>query len=180
MRAHPVQAFTQPSAHAIRAMTFLARQPAGEFQQVRVLAGALDLPAPFLAKILQPLAARGLLESQRGRGGGFRLARRPAEITLHQIVETQEPVAGPRQCVLGQAECGDDRACPLHDFWKRATETFHGRLAGTRLSDMLAFCERVPASGYPFPRAADREGQSQGTPRAAQAPRRGRRPRTRP
>lgn len=159
-----MQAISQSSAHAIRVLTFLAQQPAGEFQLVRRLADALELPAPYLAKILQPLTNRGLLESQRGRGGGFRLARAPAELSLRQIVDALERLGGPRECLLGQAECGDDRACPLHDFWKRATDGFHARLAATHLSDMVDFCRRAPESGYPFFSADGRDGEGRPTP----------------
>ena len=91
-----MQAISQSSAHAIRVLTFLAQQPAGEFQLVRRLADALELPAPYLAKILQPLTNRGLLESQRGRGGGFRLARAPAELSLRQIVDALDTLQAVR------------------------------------------------------------------------------------
>ena len=153
-----MQAIAQSSAHAIRAMTFLAQKPKSEFWLVRAIAEELELPAPYLAKILQPLVNRGLLESQRGRRGGFRLARPAAAVTLYEIVDAQEQLGGPRQCLLGQSACGDDRACPMHDFWKRASDGFRQRLSCTRLSDLVRFCEREPDSGYP--------GRSAGKPAA--------------
>ena len=66
--------------YAIRALTFMAQQPSGEYQLVRDMAAKLGIPAPFLAKILQPLVGGGFVFSQRGRSGGFRLSKEPHEI----------------------------------------------------------------------------------------------------
>jgi Rrf2 family protein len=142
---------SRSSEYAIRAMTYLARQPAGRYSLARDMAERLGIPAPFLGKVLQPMVARELLESQRGRNGGFRLARPAREIALYQIVDAQEHLGRARQCFLGQAECTDERACPLHDFWKAASNAFVSRLAETTLADLLAFCEAKPQSGYPEP-----------------------------
>ena len=139
---------SRPSEYGIRALTYLAVHGTREPCLARDMARALDIPAPFLAKVLQPLVAQGLLTSQRGRNGGFRLAREPRAITLAHIVDALEK-RGPRPCFLGQAECSDERACPLHDFWRAAHDRFQERLAGTNLADLVRFCERKPESGYP-------------------------------
>jgi Rrf2 family protein len=144
-----MQPIHQSSAYAIRALTHLARHPGDGFQAGQDMARELGLPAPFLAKLLQPLVARGMLASQRGRGGGFRLAVDPGQVTLLDIVETQEPPWRGRQCLLGQAECSDERACPMHDFWKRASSQARAELSATTLADIVRFCERRPGSGYP-------------------------------
>ena len=144
---------SRSSEYAIRALTYLARRGDDGYCLARQMAEDLDIPAPFLGKCLQPLVARGLLQSQRGRNGGFRLAAPPAEITLYQIVDSQEHLGRARQCFLGQAECSDERACPMHDFWSTASTDFIGRLANTTLADILRFCEAQPQSGYPAPTA---------------------------
>ena len=142
---------SQASEHAIRALTYLAqRLEAGEgYQLIREMAETIDVPAPFLAKLLKPLVAQGVLETQRGRGGGVRLARAPEEVTLHQIVDSQEHLAGQRQCFLGQADCSDERACPVHEYWKRAEADYQEQLAATTLGDLVRFCGERPESGYP-------------------------------
>jgi Rrf2 family iron-sulfur cluster assembly transcriptional regulator len=142
---------SRSSEYAIRAMTYLARNSEG-FSLARDMAEALEIPAPYLGKVLQPLVSRGLLFSQRGRNGGFRLARQPEEIALYEIVDSQEHLGRARQCFLGQVECTDERACPLHDFWKTASTAFVGRMTDTTLADILRFCDARPASGYPMPR----------------------------
>lgn len=142
---------SRSSEYAIRAMTYLAGRTEG-FHLARDMADALEIPAPFLGKVLQPLVMRGLLQSQRGRNGGFRLAARPEEVALYQIVDAIEHLGRTRQCFLGQAECTDDRACPMHDYWKSAATSFLTRLAGTTLADLLRFGDTRPESGYPLPR----------------------------
>ena len=143
---------SRSSEYAIRALTYLAQQEqSAEFYLVRDMARALGIPAPFLGKVLQPLVTRGVLHSQRGRNGGFRLARSAAEISLFQIVDSQESLGVARQCFLGQAECTDERACPLHDFWKAASNAFLTQMGSTSLQDILRFCEERPAGAYPLP-----------------------------
>ena len=140
---------TRSSEYAIRALTHLARQPNGGFCLVREMAEELGIPAPFLGKCLQPLVARGLLESQRGRRGGFRLVRPAEEVLLFQIVDAHERLDRPRPCVLGQNRCDDEHACPMHDFWKRGADAFDARLRTTSLADLVGFCEENPGCEFP-------------------------------
>jgi len=142
---------SRSSEYAIRAMTYLAQRPADTYCLARDMARALGIPAPFLGKVLQPLVTRGVLQSQRGRHGGFRLALAPHEISLYQIVDAQEHLGRTRQCFLGQAECSDERACPLHEFWKGASTAFLAQLVGTTLADLSSFCDARPEGGYPLP-----------------------------
>lgn len=141
---------SRSTEYAIRALTYLAQQQeGGRFHLAREMADLLGIPAPFLGKILQPLVTQGILESQRGRNGGFRLTVPPGEVTLQRVVESQETNPGPRGCLLGQAECSDERACPLHDYWKVAAEAFETKVQNTTLADLTDFCDRKPESGYP-------------------------------
>jgi len=144
-----VNPISQASEHAIRALTYLAQRRGDGYQLIRDVAEQIDAPAPFLAKVLQPLVAQGVLESQRGRGGGVRLALAPTEVTLYRIVDPQEHLDGARQCFLGQAECSDDRACPVHEFWKHTSNAFREQLRTTTLADVVRFCGDHPESGYP-------------------------------
>lgn len=146
-----VIALSRSSEYAIRALTFLAQQPSSDrFHLVREMAEQLGIPAAFLGKVLQPLVTRGVLGSQRGKYGGFRLLRSPGELSLFEIVDSQERLAEHRACFLGQAECEDERACPMHEYWKAAHSAFRDRLAMTTLADLVRFCAERPRSGYPL------------------------------
>ena len=152
-QASPVIPISRSSEYAIRALTHLAQRQEDGFCLAREMAEVLGIPAPFLGKCLQPLVARGILFSQRGRNGGFKLALPAADIPLYDIVDSQEHLGRVRQCFLGQAECSDERACPMHDFWRNASNDFIDRLANTSLADILNFCDEQPQSGYPAPTA---------------------------
>lgn len=142
---------SRSSEYAIRALTFLARQQRdGRHYLARDMAERLGLPAAFLGKVLQPLVARGLLHSQRGRSGGFRLARPASEIPLVRIVETQESIGPANVCLLGQHACDDAHACALHDTWMRVANAFHDRLRRTTLQDLVDHAAAHPGSAYPF------------------------------
>lgn len=92
---------SRPSEYAIRTLTFLAGEPRGIHFMARDMGSRLGIPEKFLAKVLQPLAARGFLHSLRGRNGGFALARDPAQITLLQIVQECEHLpVHPRSTVV--------------------------------------------------------------------------------
>ncbi len=141
---------SRSTEYAIRALTYLAQHQAdGAFHLARDMAEKLDIPAPFLGKILQPLVTREVLESQRGRNGGFRLCVPPEEVTMLKIAQSQETQTGGRECFLGQAECSDERACPMHDYWKVASGDFDSKMENTTLADLTTFCEEKPQSGYP-------------------------------
>lgn len=142
---------SRASEYAIRALTYLAMQEAGSFHLARDLGERLGIPAPFLAKILQPLVARGIVHSQRGRSGGFRLAREPEAIHLHEIVDSQEHMARARTCLLGQSECSDERACPLHEFWSEACRRYLTVLADRTLQDLAEFAAQSRGGHYPLP-----------------------------
>jgi Rrf2 family protein len=127
---------SRTSEYAIRALAYLGTLEERPWKLSREIADELGMPAPFLGKVLQTMAAVGILESQRGRGGGFRLIRPPQTVTLFEIVEPIDHLGDRRMCVLGQKLCGDDHACPLHHAWKKTRETFLAALRKTTLADV--------------------------------------------
>lgn len=144
--------FTRSTEYAIRSLTYLAQnQKEGSYHLAREMSEVLGIPAPFLGKILQPLVMRGILESQRGRNGGFRLSRDPKDVCLYQIADSQEMIYEKRQCFLGQAACDDSRACPKHEYWKAASAEFELQMNETSLQDLIHFCSESTSSEYPMP-----------------------------
>jgi len=104
------------SCYALFATVCIAQQAVDRPVQGRTVATWCDLPFEYLLKILQQLARSGILISERGRTGGFRLARSANEITLLEIIEAiQGPVRprllGPRKGHLTRPEQLIDRLC---------------------------------------------------------------------
>lgn len=142
---------SRSSEYAIRALTYLATQSPERFHLAQDMARELEIPPAFLGKVLQPLVTCGILGSQRGRGGGFRLVRPAAEVKLTQIIATQEDIERRRECVLGQGACNPSHPCPLHDPWRSRVDSFLALLETTSLADLLRHRRDHPESTYPFP-----------------------------
>jgi Rrf2 family protein len=107
--------FSTATAYALRALAALPED--GSLCLSNELAARLDLPAPYLAKILQSLAQASILESVRGPRGGFRLTRPAHRITVGEVVTAIEGPNSFDGCVMGFPVCSGDHPCPLHDAW---------------------------------------------------------------
>jgi Rrf2 family transcriptional regulator, iron-sulfur cluster assembly transcription factor len=79
--------YSRSAEYAIRAFVYLARVPNGRFAMARQIAEQEQIPAHFLAKILQELTRKGLLRSSKGPSGGFALRTPASQIRLLDLVE---------------------------------------------------------------------------------------------
>jgi Rrf2 family iron-sulfur cluster assembly transcriptional regulator len=109
---------------------------------VKEISESCDVPAAYLAKIINTLARKGIVRTQRGVGGGVSLARPPAEVSLYDIcIALEDPAVAPR-CLLGNAKCTEDRACPAHEFCTDYREGLARFLRKTTIADIAAFENR--------------------------------------
>ena len=115
---------TRATEYAIRAILYMSRQPAGEIVYKKDICKAQEITPAFLTKILQPLIKDGIVGSQRGVGGGFYLAKEPAEITLLDIIKSQEGPVYLNQCLIEAGACEREFFCPVHGAWAEIREDF--------------------------------------------------------
>lgn len=131
---------SQTAGYAIRALGCLAdTDGAGRWVLARDIAGCTGIPKPYLSKILHSLVRAGLVQAKRGYRGGFALARPGAAISLLDVVKAVEGEAWAPRCLLGLAECSDDRSCPTHAFWSVERERIADELQRISLDDVAAF-----------------------------------------
>jgi Rrf2 family protein len=109
--------FSRQCEYALQALLYLALQPPGEMISIKELTKKLDIPSPFLAKILQSLTRKGLLASLKGPSGGFTLAMPAKDITLFHIVEAVDGDGFMHNCVLGFPDCSSKNPCAVHEKW---------------------------------------------------------------
>jgi len=129
---------TQAVCHAARALSYLASH-GREAVLVRDLADRTGIPGPYLAKIVNQLSRKGLVQTQRGVGGGVAPLRDPATLTLYDLcVALGDPIVETR-CLLANATCSDERACPAHGFFVGHREKELEFLRSTTLADLAAF-----------------------------------------
>jgi Rrf2 family transcriptional regulator, iron-sulfur cluster assembly transcription factor len=114
--------FSRSSQYAIQALVFLATQPAGAYVMCREMAGELGLPLPYLSKLMLQLARVGIVESSRGRLGGFRLLRSPEDLSLKEIIALTGGERQMKECLLGFKDCSDETACAMHCEWRPVKE----------------------------------------------------------
>ena len=109
---------SRTSQYAIQALIFVAMRPPGVPVLIRTVAAHLNVPPPYLAKIMQSLSRGKLIHSFRGRQGGVCLSEGGENTDLMQILTLIEGPGLTDNCVLGLKVCGDDTACPMHTQWK--------------------------------------------------------------
>ena len=129
---------SQTGQYALRAMGRLAAWRAdGQFHLARDIGRELVIPQQYLSKVLHALARKGLLDSQRGRQGGFRLSRPAAEISLHDVLDPLEDLSRFEECLLGGVVCSDSRSCVIHDKWGKLREKYVDFLKKTTLDQLV-------------------------------------------
>lgn len=129
---------SQSAGYAVLAMSCL-EDPGGQPVLVQDVAAWTGAPGPYLAKIFSALARGGLVVGKRGNQGGVILARPAREITLSELAEVLDGSGWRANCLLGLVECSDERACPVHAFWKTEREKIHDELSAVTLADVARF-----------------------------------------
>ncbi|MES2063761.1 MAG: Rrf2 family transcriptional regulator [Bacteroidota bacterium] len=112
--------FSKTCEYAMRAVFLIAHRTAnGGRVGIKDIAASIDSPEHFLAKILQDLSKRGIIQSAKGPHGGFYLDKKNLERPLADVVEAVDGSSIFTGCGLGLEECSSERPCPLHnDFMK--------------------------------------------------------------
>lgn len=102
-------ALTKKTGYGLVAMAHLAELPEGRVCGAREIAETYEIPTALLMNVLKSLASAGYVESFRGARGGYRLARRPEEINLADLVAAIEGPVPQAKCIAETS--GDDQEC---------------------------------------------------------------------
>jgi len=90
----------------------------------------------YLEQLFGKLRRRDLVESVRGPGGGYHLARDPAQVSVADIICAVEEPLDSTQCG-GRENCHENQRCMTHDLWEELNGTVYGFLSGVKLSDLV-------------------------------------------
>jgi len=119
------------------------------------LAAATGLPAPTVSKLLAALARAGVLVSQRGAKGGYRLARPPGAITAADIVSAVDGPIALTVCIEhGAGACDVESLCPTRSGWRRINDAVRNAMKSVSLAE-LAFSVPAGLSDLPALSPAD-------------------------
>jgi Rrf2 family protein len=129
---------THQADYATRAVLHLARAQNGKLIPTNEIARVQNIPASFLAKIIAQLSIAGVLHTFRGAHGGVKLARKPQNITLLEVIEA---IDGPIQlniCVENESDCMFEKTCPLQIIWCDAQQELVTKLKNTNFEQLSA------------------------------------------
>jgi FeS assembly SUF system regulator len=128
---------TSLADYAVVMMAAAARHPAGARLSATLLAGETGVPLPTAQKLMGRLAAAGLLSSARGTGGGFRLAREAAGISLADIVEAVEGPIAMTNCIENSGHlCAIEGSCQVKPHLHAVNYAVRGALQGVSLATL--------------------------------------------
>ena len=133
--------FSKTCEYAMRAVFFIAHRTAnGGRVGIKEISQGIDSPEHFLAKILQDLSRRGIIQSAKGPNGGFYLDEAALKSPLSDIVEAVDGNGIFTGCGLGLKQCSEINPCPLHHEFKairnRIQEMLHTTTIGEFNEDL--------------------------------------------
>jgi FeS assembly SUF system regulator len=131
---------THLADYAVVMMTAAARRDGGERLSATILSDETGVPLPTAQKLVGKLAAAGLLNSVRGAGGGFMLARPVQEISLADIVEAVEGPIAMTQCsgTHEASDCALDSHCRVKPHMGVVSDAVRGALGAVSLQSLAS------------------------------------------
>ena len=136
---------TTKGRFAVTAMLDLALHGADGPVTLAEIAERQKISLSYLEQLFGKLRRRALVESVRGPGGGYHLARDASQLSVADIVRAVEEPLDSTQCG-GRENCRDSRRCMTHDLWEELNTTVYGFLAGVKLSHLVEKQRTRPVS----------------------------------
>jgi len=127
---------TRLTDYGVLLMAQLAKNT-GEVHNATDLADRVGVPLPTVSKILQMLLHDHLLQSVRGAGGGYRLMRAAADISVRDIIVALEGPIALTECTLETGNCDHESRCDTRDNWHMINQAVRHALGDISLQDMI-------------------------------------------
>jgi len=128
--------FSRKCELGLQAVLYLTANNNREVVSSEEIANKLNIPKEFVSKILQSLTSSGIVESKKGKNGGFALAKDARKIKLIDIVKAIDGLGIFDSCVLGFPQCSSQNPCPVHNKWGELREKAFNMLSDETLADL--------------------------------------------
>lgn len=122
--------------YGTRLMLYLASQKRDKLVFLKDIAENEQISKGYLEQLVPRLKATGLIQSVRGAGGGYKLAKDPATITLKDILESLEGPLTPTECVVDNASCNRSAHCIPRCIWVDIKKNIDNIFESVTLKDM--------------------------------------------
>lgn len=123
--------------YALRVMLDLCEHPREGFTPLQEISDRQGISKEYLNSILKVLVEHGLLESLRGKGGGYMLAKKPEEYRVGTILRTVEGDLSPVSCVQNEGSCPNSTQCRSHALWQELDKVISDYLDSVKLTDFM-------------------------------------------
>lgn len=127
----------------MRAVLYIARQSLdGKKVGITEVSDALEIPKHYLAKILQQLTGRDVIQSIKGPGGGFFVTEQARKQPLIKVIDVLDGETVFDKCALGLSECSDAHPCAIHRYIVPFRDAFHSSVRNITIDDLQRDIER--------------------------------------
>jgi Rrf2 family protein len=129
----------QATDYSFRVVLYLSAQPRGEVVEANTIAQTQCIPMRYLFKIMPSLTRAGIITSQRGVGGGYMLAKDPAEISLLDVIEAIEGPIRLNRCLIDAQYCSKHGPpeCPVHNALAAIQQRLNAEFDRVKFADLL-------------------------------------------
>lgn len=126
---------SRTSEYALRALIYLANHMNDWPIPGNAIATNANIPSKYLSSVLSELVRRGVLESARGKSGGFRMVKSPKKTKLMEVLCPFEQFEN-RRCPFGNEICSDANPCAAHHEWSKVVAAEQNFLTNTSVQDI--------------------------------------------
>ena len=124
--------------YALRVMLCLAQRGGDAYIPLKEIAEAEEISQKYLESIMTILSKAGFLDAVHGKGGGYRLNRKPEEYTVGTILKLTEGSLAPVSCTTqGAAACSRTKCCQTLPMWEKLAKLIDDFFEGITLADLL-------------------------------------------
>ena len=123
--------------YALRVMLDLAMDETGSYVPLDSIARREGISEKYLEGILATLSRAGLVSSLRGKGGGYRLNRKPEDYPIGEVLKLTEKTLAPVTCLESETACPQAESCPAYPLWQGLDRVIEDYLMAHTLRDLL-------------------------------------------
>lgn len=123
--------------YALRVMIDLAINSNGKYISLKDIAQRQEISNKYLEQIIALLNKAGYLETARGNSGGYKLAKKPSEYVVGDILRATEGDLTPIYCLTEEGECKRKENCKTHSFWKGLDNAINEYVDSKTLEDLI-------------------------------------------
>ena len=124
--------------YAIRIMLDLAEHDTGKYRPLKDIAERQQISKKYLEIIVKDMVAGGMLVGASGKGGGYKLCRKPEEYSVGEILDLMEGTMAPVACIAGHnVVCPRKDGCQTLPMWEEYDKMVHDFFYGKKLSDLI-------------------------------------------